>query len=65
MTEKQVERCPKWDEMKYVKELFFEPNETVIQFHPPIADNISINDYVLHLWKNNNQEIQLPPKYMI
>lgn len=61
----QIERCPKWHEMKYVKELFFNDDETVIQIHPPVSDNVSINDYVLHLWRNKNQKIEMPPKYMI
>ncbi len=27
-------RCPTWDEMKHVKELFWADDETVVQFHP-------------------------------
>ena len=28
-------RCPTWDEMCYVKSLFFMPHEAVMQLHPP------------------------------
>ena len=28
-------RCPNWTEMCFVKDLFFEPEETVMQLHPP------------------------------
>ena len=28
-------RTPTWKEMCFIKDLFFEPEETVIQYHPP------------------------------
>ena len=27
-------RCPNWEEISHIKELFFEDNETVVQFFP-------------------------------
>lgn len=54
-------RCPTWDEMKYVKELFWRDDETVIQFHPKKSKYINQFPYVLHLWKKENEEYGLPP----
>jgi hypothetical protein len=58
-------RTPTWGEMCCIKDLFFEPEETVIQFHPPKSQYINNHPYCLHLWRNHSQEIILPPKMMI
>ncbi|OEU68471.1 MAG: hypothetical protein BBJ57_07275 [Desulfobacterales bacterium PC51MH44] len=58
-------RCPNWKEMCFIKNLFFEPNETVIQFHPPEEVYINIGRTVLHMWKPWDQEIKLPPLYLV
>lgn len=54
-------RIPSWMEMSFVKDLFWDTNELVIQFHPPKKDHININEHVLHLWRNKNATIELPP----
>jgi len=51
--------------MKFIKNLFFEPDELVIQFHPPEKDYKNIGETVLHLWRPWDQEIKLPPIYMV
>lgn len=58
-------RCPNWREMCFIKNLFFEPDELVIQFHPPEKDYINLGKTVLHMWRPWNQEIELPPIYMV
>jgi hypothetical protein len=59
------ERCPTWDEMCFIKNLFFMPEETVIQFHPPQSQYINKCKTVLHLWRPWNDQIELPPKWML
>ena len=56
---------PFWEDMCYVKNLFFKPSETVVQFHPPLKDYVNIHQHVLHLWRPINEEIKLPPKWMV
>jgi len=58
-------RCPNWIEMSFVKNLFWEPEECVVQFHPPESQYINNHRFVLHLWRNRNFEFQLPPQHMI
>lgn len=58
-------RCPTWDEMHWIRKLFFEPNETVIQIDPPEHDYVSFHRHTLHMWRNQRQVIDLPPKWMI
>ena len=51
---------PTWSQMATVKSLFWRPTETVIQFHPPEAEYVSIHDGCLHLWKPPYHP-ELPP----
>lgn len=58
-------RCPTWDEMNFIKSLFWEKDELVLQFHPPQKDYINIGKTALHMWKPWHQTIELPPRYML
>lgn len=60
-----VERCPKWNEMCKIKEMFFEDNETVMQLHPVKAEYVNIHEYTLHLWRPLKEKIPLPNKIMV
>jgi hypothetical protein len=44
-------RTPGWEEMQFVKGLFWEPDETVIQYHPAESQYVNCHPLVLHLWK--------------
>lgn len=59
-----TERCPTWDEMQFVKRLFFTDEETVIQFHPPEARLVNDHPYCLHMWRSP-KKIELPPEVLI
>ena len=56
-------RCPNWEEMCFVKDLFWEPEETVMQLHPPKSEWINQHPYCLHLWRPFPAigKIPLPP----
>ncbi len=56
------ERCPTWEEMCWVKALFFQPNDCVVQFHPPEDDYVGCNPYSLSLWKPQGREIPTPAR---
>lgn len=58
-------RTPTWREMCRIKEMFFDEEDTVVQFHPP--KNMYVNDHprCLHLWRNQNAEIELPPMILV
>jgi len=57
--------CPNWEEMEFIKRLFFEENETCWQYHVPVADHINVHPYVLHIWRKHGFEMPLPPRYMV
>lgn len=55
------ERCPKWNEMQAIKELFFHDHEVVMQLHPAKSEYVNNHPYCLHLWRPIHQEIPVPP----
>lgn len=57
-------RCPTWDEMCRVKDLFWAEDETVIQFHPPRSEYVNNHQFCLHLWKPP-YEVALPPSIFV
>lgn len=45
-----VDRLPKWDEMCYVKDLFWDDEEMVVQIHPKKSEYVNMTE-ALHLWR--------------
>src|SRR5580765_7987288 len=58
-------RCPTWEEMEFVKRLFFKDDEDAYQLHVAPKDHISIHPYVLHMWRPQDVAIPLPPPVMV
>ena len=58
-------RCPTWEEMSRVKELFWADDETVIQFHPAKKAHINFHPFCLHLWKRIDRAYVLPSAHLI
>lgn len=58
-------RCPTWDEMCYVKSIFWDDEDTVMQLHPPKSQWVNNHPYCLHLWRPVAVEIPLPPSIMV
>ena len=56
---------PNWQEMAFVKALFFTDDECVIQYHPPKKDHINYHQHCLHLWRPQKANMPMPPKEMI
>ena len=44
-------RCPNWTEMCYMKNLFWDKEDCVVQFHPPQNEYVNNNENCLHLWR--------------
>jgi len=63
MTEER--RTPTWAEMCFVKDLFFDPEETVMQLHPKASKYINCHPHVLHLWRCHNRSIPMPDASMV
>ena len=60
-----ADRIPTWEEMCFVKDIFWDEEETVVQYHPARSKSINFHPYCLHLWKKNGKEYELPPEMLI
>jgi hypothetical protein len=58
-------RTPTWDEMSYVKNMFFHADEAVMQLHVPTAQHINLHEHCLHLWRPQNERIPLPDAVLV
>jgi len=44
-------RCPNWEEMRHIKNLFFGEDSIAVQFHPRKKDYVNLHEYCLHIWQ--------------
>lgn len=58
-------RTPTWEELQKVKEMFFEPDEWVVQFHPPKLEHVNNHDYCLHLWHSLAWPMPVPESFLV
>lgn len=57
-------KTPTWDDMCFVKSLFWSDSETVVQFHPRKKNYVNTHENCLHLWRHKSGH-QLPPTYQV
>lgn len=62
---KNLNRCPIWDEMCFIKDLFWDDTDCVLQFHPPKSEYVNNHAYCLHLWRPTNQTIPIPDTNLV
>jgi hypothetical protein len=60
-----VRRTPNWAEMCFVKDMFWNDDECVVQFHPPRSDYVNYHPYCLHLWKQIGVPTVVPPALLV
>ena len=56
---------PTWEQMCFVKNLFWSDDDCVVQFHPPKSEYVNIHNHTLHLWKQVKESFQTPEKIMV
>lgn len=59
------ERTPTWMEMCQVKDLFWDDEDTVVQFHPPKSQYVNMHKHTLHLWRPMTYTIVTPPRTLV
>ncbi len=52
---------PNWEEMAYVKSVFWSEEACVVEYHPPKSVYVNCHPNVLHLWRPIEIEIPRPP----
>ena len=58
-------RCPNWPEMCHVKKLFWNEDETVVQYHPKKEHYINNHRFCLHMWRPQNEVMPTPDPLMV
>jgi hypothetical protein len=53
---------PSWNQMCFIKDLFWEAEDCVIQYHPPKSQYVNRHKNVLHLWKKSGVNFDTPPQ---
>ena len=59
------ERTPTWEEMCFVKNAFWDPEDTVLQIHPPKSKYVNNHPFCLHLWRSQRDGFKLPPTELV
>lgn len=65
LSSKNAHRCPTWEEMCAIKDMFFEDEESCVQYHPKKSEYVDAHPYCLHLWRPNDHEVKTPPIWMV
>lgn len=58
-------RCPSWNEMCIIKDIFFDEEECCVEYHPSKSNYVNIHPNCLHIWKPQNRSIPVPPKIFV
>ncbi len=58
-------KTPTWDQMCRMKDLFFEEEETCIQYHPKKSEYVNNHPHCLHIWKPIGIDLLTPPSILI
>lgn len=56
---------PVWEEMCEIKDMFWDEEDCVVQFHPPKSEYVNNHENVLHLWRHIGKEITLPDSILV
>ena len=58
-------RTPNWREMCFIKDLFWDEEDVVIQYHPKKSEYVNLHNNYLHLWRPIGVELPTPPKELV
>lgn len=58
-------RCPTWEEMCMVKDMFWDDEDVVVQLHPAKSQYVNNHPYVLHLWRSIVEKQPIPPSILV
>jgi len=59
------DRVPSWDEMCWIKSLFWDDEDCVVQFHAPRSEWVNNHRHCLHLWRPVGVELPRPHHLLV
>lgn len=64
-TRKRRSRVPSWREMCFIKRLFWDDEDVVVQYHPRRSEYVNTHPDVLHLWRHATLPFPTPPPTLV
>jgi hypothetical protein len=58
-------KTPTWEEMCFVKDLFWDEEDVVMQLHPKKSEYVNMHPNTLHLWRPVDKEIPTPEQHLV
>ena len=58
-------QTPSWEDMCYIKDLFWSEDDWVQQFHPAKDDYVDEHPHCLHMWRPIGKEFPTPPAILV
>jgi hypothetical protein len=58
-------RIPSWKEMAFVKDLCWDDDDVVVQYHPRKSDYVNLHPHVLHLWCSRLLPFPVPSPQLV
>ena len=59
------DRAPRWNEMCRVKDIFWDEEDCVIQYHPSKSEYVNCHPNCLHLWLPVDVSFPIPPSIFV
>ena len=59
------QRCPTWEEMCCIKDMFWDDDDCVVQFHPSKSDYVNMAKHCLHLWRPIDDDMPRPHHILV
>lgn len=56
---------PSWEEMCYIKSVFWDDEDVVVQYHPAKSQYVNNHPFVLHLWRPTTVLLPVPESIMV
>lgn len=57
--------APSWELMCRIKDLFWESEDVVVQFHPRASEYVNFHQHCLHLWRCLDEKQPTPPSIYV
>lgn len=65
VSHKNLHYLPSWNDMCAFKDMFWNEDEVVVQYHPAKKDYVDDLENCLHLWRPMNETMPTPPKWLV
>lgn len=58
-------RVPTWDEMTWIADLFFFPEERLVQYRPAASEYVNLHPHCLHWWRPLGETLPTPQAWRV